>query len=671
MSIYDFQITAEVISDLVQNIILLFALVFIYAATNINPNSSKIRLKIIIGTIIGGFTILLMLNPWEINSGLIFDTRSVLLGVSGLFFGPIATFIAAMIAIIYRLSIGGVGVYAGVSTILFTSLIGVFWYKIRKPISKMLPFIEYYIFGLVLHIVTLACFLLIPWPLAFEVIRSTTVTYLAIFPIVTMILALSLDNQRIRINSNLMINSKQLLLQASLDSTDDIEIFAMDTNYKYLAFNQFHKENMKLYHQADIKMGSSFIDQMIIDDMKERIKKQIDYALTGKIFREIVRIETEYEKYLEEIITPIVSDDNRVIGVTYFSEDVTKQTLHDQNIVYLSYNDPLTSAHNRRYYIEKLQKLDNPKYYPLTMIIADINGLKIVNDAFGHTAGDDLLKKVYELLDELFSKKGIISRIGGDEFTILLPHTSKEDAHQLILDAKKRFEKQRVMDIVISVSFGISTKESNEDIQDVFKDAEDDMYTHKLFEITSHRHDTINTILSTLREKNPREDMHSKRVSEICLSLGKALEMTGDDLNLLKMISNLHDIGKIAIDESILNKPGKLDEKEWNSIKKHPEIGFRILSSSPEYAKIAQDILSHHERYDGKGYPRGIKGEEIPIRARIISVADSYDAMISERPYRKPLTHQEAIEEIRINMGKQFDPQIAKLFIELFEKKMP
>lgn len=145
--------------------------------------------------------------------------------------------------------------------------------------------------------------------------------------------------------------------------------------------------------------------------------------------------------------------------------------------------------------------------------------------------------------------------------------------------------------------------------------------------------------------------------------------MKNEEISLLKAISNLHDIGKIAIDDAILNKPGKLDEREWEQIKRHPEIGYRILSTSPEYAEIAQDILSHHERYDGKGYPRGLKESNIPIRARIITIADSYDAMVSERPYRKPLTHQQAIDEIKRNLGTQFDPHIGQVFIELYERQ--
>ncbi len=175
--------------------------------------------------------------------------------------------------------------------------------------------------------------------------------------------------------------------------------------------------------------------------------------------------------------------------------------------------------------------------------------------------------------------------------------------------------------------------------------------------------------MQTLQEKNPREEAHSKRVSMICQSLGKKLKMSSNDLRLLDAISALHDIGKITIDERILNKPGKLDKEEWEIIKKHPEVGYRILSTSQEYAVVAEDILSHHERYDGTGYPRGLKGEEIPIRARIIALADAYDAMTSHRPYRGALTHQQAIMEIKRCSKTQFDPEIVKAFLELYENQ--
>ncbi|HBY66113.1 MAG TPA: hypothetical protein DEG42_07085 [Acholeplasmataceae bacterium] len=656
---------AQTFTDLAQNAILLFALVFVYATTNFNAKTNIYR-KILLGMLIGGFTVLIMLNPWKIEEGLFFDTRSVLLSVSGVFYGGIPTLIAGVIAAIYRIWVGGSGVYAGVLTIVVTVTLGLTWKYIRGYLPRMSKYLEFYLLGLGAHILTWLCFFAIPWPRAFEVLQKTAVPYLLVFPFITMILALALDNQKSRLETELSLQKQRILLQASIDSNTSMEIFAVDKEYRYLTFNSFHQQNMKLFYKADIHEGQNYLDYIENYKMRDRIKTLLDQALSGKTVKRTLEIEVVKEKYLDESYTPIKNSDDEITGVTIFSQDVTERTKHEQSIMYLSYRDPLTNLHNRRYYSEELDRLDTIKYMPLSIIIADINGLKITNDAFGHEIGDQLLIRVATNLVEVFTKENRIARIGGDEFTIFLPNTSKERALQYMETAKKRIENNTIRGMGISVSFGVATKLSTEPIQEVIKMAEDDMYTHKLFEIASHRNETIKTIVSTLHEKNPREEAHSKRVSEICISIGTKLGMKSDEIALLKAISNLHDIGKIAIDDSILNKKGPLDEKEWEQIKKHPEIGYRILSSSPEYADIAQDILSHHERYDGKGYPRGLSGGDIPIRARIITIADSYDAMISERPYRRPLTHQEALEEIRKNAGTQFDPALAELFIKLY-----
>ena len=223
--------------------------------------------------------------------------------------------------------------------------------------------------------------------------------------------------------------------------------------------------------------------------------------------------------------------------------------------------------------------------------------------------------------------------------------------------------------MALSISYGISVQKDKEDLNETINIAETDLYKNKLFESSSHRNESIKTILNTLKTKDVYSEVHSNRVADMCKQMGKKMGMTKQELNLLTMISNLHDIGKISIDDHILNKPGKLTEEEWKIMKRHPETGYRILSSLPEYGEIAEDILSHHERFDGKGYPRGLKGDNIPIRARLIAVIDAYDAMTTDRPYRKKMSHEEAIKELLDNKGTQFDPKLVDIFMSIFSKK--
>ena len=180
----------------------------------------------------------------------------------------------------------------------------------------------------------------------------------------------------------------------------------------------------------------------------------------------------------------------------------------------------------------------------------------------------------------------------------------------------------------------------------------------------SNRSLVIKSILNTLLVKNPREEKHSKRVSVLCEEIGIAYNLSNDEVKKIKAAGELHDIGKIAIDDSILNKIGKLTEEEWKEIKKHPETGCRILSTTNEYINVAEAICAHHERWDGSGYPKGLKGEEIPFEARIIAIADAYDAMTSDRAYREGLSKEEAIKELKRNAGTQFDPAIVQVFLE-------
>ncbi|MHB8125219.1 MAG: HD domain-containing phosphohydrolase [Desulfitobacteriaceae bacterium] len=352
----------------------------------------------------------------------------------------------------------------------------------------------------------------------------------------------------------------------------------------------------------------------------------------------------------------------RLIGTFH---DITNRKKAEEEILYLSYHDKLTGLYNRRFYEEEIKRLDTERNLPISIIIGDVNGLKLVNDAFGHDKGDELLQKAAAAIQSACRTDDIVARWGGDEFVILLPKTESEEVEEIINRIKKHYSNLSVNALSVSISFGSDTKrKADEEILKVLKSAEDYMYKHKIIENEGMRGNSINTIINTLHEKNRREEQHSKRVSEVCQKIGRAIGLSEIEVSKLKVVGLLHDIGKIAIEEGILNKPGKLTEQEWKKIKQHPDIGYRILSTSYDMLELADCILAHHERWDGTGYPKGLKGEAITRIARIIALADSYDAMTSERPYRNAMTEEEVIIEIRKNAGTQFDPEIARIFVE-------
>ncbi|NTW95994.1 MAG: diguanylate cyclase [Erysipelotrichaceae bacterium] len=359
--------------------------------------------------------------------------------------------------------------------------------------------------------------------------------------------------------------------------------------------------------------------------------------------------------------------------VGYFAvlvTDITETKRQQDNILYLSFHDQLTGLYNRRFFEEELSRLDNSRNLPLTIVMGDVNGLKLVNDSFGHATGDELLIKVSQALRKASRVDDIIARHGGDEFILILPKTDAEEASRIINRFKYYLSLEKSSTIDISVSFGTQTKQSiDEDIQLIIKKTEDDMYTHKVYESSSMRSKTIDLIMKTLFEKNSREMLHSKRVSEVCGALAKKARLSKEDIKKIKLTGLMHDIGKIGINEKILNSTGKLDKDELNEIRKHSEIGSRILGASGEFIEIAEVVLQHHERWDGLGYPRGLKGEDISLNARIIAIADTYDAMVSERAYRHSYSKKQAIEEIQRCSGTQFDPHLVKLFTEMMDEE--
>lgn len=366
---------------------------------------------------------------------------------------------------------------------------------------------------------------------------------------------------------------------------------------------------------------------------------------------------------------PRFDSHKKLIGTFGIFRDITERKRAEEQVKYLSYHDRLTGLYNRAYLEDELARPSRERRLPISIIMGDVNGLKLINDALGHHEGDRYLVEMARILRSSCRKDDVVARWGGDEFVIVLPKTTQKGAMEVCERIRQACLESHSDPVQLSIALGAVTKEQpGDDIWKLFKEAEDRMYRNKLLENKSTRSFIILSLQKTLREKSHETEEHAKRLLKTALDIGRAVGLSDSKLDELALLAALHDIGKIAIPDNILLKPATLSKEEWEIVKKHPEIGYRIATSSPEMAPIAEAILSHHERWDGTGYPQGFRGEEIPLISRIIAVADAYDTMTHGRRYKEPVSHEAALKEISAGAGSQFDPDVVQAFLKIFSQ---
>ncbi len=464
---------------------------------------------------------------------------------------------------------------------------------------------------------------------------------------------------------------KQSLLISLINSVPDL-IFYKDIDGVYLGCNRaFELFAGKAENELVGLTDFNIFDKNVAEQFREADIKMMEERLTH-IFEETVSYPDGRQVVLETLKTPYYETESKVIGLIGISRDVTERKRKEEEINYLNCHDTLTGLYNRSFFDQEKKRLDTENQFPLSAIIGDINGLKLINDTLGFEEGDRLIFKIARLIKSCCRPQDIVARTGGNEFSILLPQTTTETAVSIMDHIMKTCEGNisslENETYYTNISLGHAAKISEgESIDGVIRNAEDLMYKRKLLARKSMHSTIIASMKATMFEKNQGTEEHAERLVKLTRLVGKKLGLNEDKQGELELLSTLHDIGKIGISDSIINKPGKLTKEEWVQMKKHPEIGYRIATSTKELSSIADYIRCHHEHWDGKGYPLGLKGEEIPLLSRILSVVDSYDAMTQDRPYRKAMSKEMAIAEIRDNAGTQFDPEIAELFLDIIK----
>jgi diguanylate cyclase (GGDEF)-like protein len=349
--------------------------------------------------------------------------------------------------------------------------------------------------------------------------------------------------------------------------------------------------------------------------------------------------------------------------------DITEQKQRQNEIKRLSFYDSLTGLYNRAYFDEESKRLDTDRNLPICLIMGDVNNLKLVNDALGHSEGDRLLISMAQILKNSCRKGDIVVRFGGDEFVILLTKCDERTAARIIGNIKASSKNIVSDSIPSSIAMGVAVKcKPGKSMAELLDIADERMYANKLTESKSRYSSFISSLETSLYEKDYITAEHAVRVRDLCIQFGTELKLNSGIIDELTVLASLHDIGKITIPASILRKAGPLTDEEWKIIKKHPETGYRITKATHGMGFISEDILCHHERWDGNGYPQGLSGEQIPLASRILAVIDTFDVITHDRPYKKSLSEQEALDEIERCSGSQFDPRITDAFITHFEE---
>ncbi len=350
--------------------------------------------------------------------------------------------------------------------------------------------------------------------------------------------------------------------------------------------------------------------------------------------------------------------------------------------------DDLTQLQNRRFFYERLrEELGHAERLrkPLSIVMIDVDDLKAINDEFGHQVGDIILRQLGRTLNRATERNHVTARLGGDEFAVIMPDADRREADQMAWRIWGHLEEGPLWEnghasIHLGVSIGVGGYPwGGTDLEEIIHWADAKLYANKLERKGFDRGRTVTgdnrlssavvEVLSTALDiRDKMTHRHARRVARMAVAVAREMGLDQQQALEIEYAAALHDIGKIGVADSILRKAAPLDDEEWKDMRRHSELGYEILNGIDFLRDAAEIVWAHHERYDGKGYPRGLAGEEIPLGARVFGVVDAYDAMTSRRPYREAMSREDAWIEIGRNAGTQFDALVVKAFLAMIRQ---
>ena len=360
----------------------------------------------------------------------------------------------------------------------------------------------------------------------------------------------------------------------------------------------------------------------------------------------------------------------RSLGKIFVFHDITAMRDTYFNLEKSLFYDQLTGLYNKQSYLQQVPQWDNKRYWPVAVTVFNINGLRRINNQYGIEYGDAIMKQLAYFVKMHAGEEAYVAKLEDGDILAVLEETTYNEAVESCEDIKKDLEGFYGREVLIRLEYGVAVKEDDiTSMEQILGEAKSSMRNKKMLRDNSMSSSLVDSLKQTLSESDYETEEHVERTREMSARLGKALNLSDTDIGRLELLAIMHDIGKVAIPHQVLLKKGKLNDEEFEIMKQHTIKGYRIANASPELSGIADCILSHHEKWDGTGYPNKLKGEEIPLLARIISAVDSHDVMVHDRPYHRAMSEENAIKELHRCAGTQFDPHVIEVFTRLLEEE--